>query len=103
VADDRQALRELHRVLAPGGWALLLVPITAEQTVEDASVTDPAERERRFGQHDHVRRYGIDFADRLRAAGFNAHIFQAGDVATEQEVTRMGLARDEPLFYCPKV
>jgi hypothetical protein len=33
-------------------------------------VTDPAERERLYWQRDHVRLYGLDYVDRLAAAGF---------------------------------
>ena len=49
VVDDHRAMRELCRVLAPGGWAMLNVPITANETFEDPSVTDPRERVRQFG------------------------------------------------------
>ena len=64
IPDDRRAMRELRRVLAPRGWALLQVPIDHQRAVtfEDPSVTDPAERARLFGQHDHVRWYGRDTA-----------------------------------------
>src|SRR6266849_5073580 len=51
VADDRQAMREFYRVLKPGGWAILQVPIPAGTTVEDPTVSSPEERERLFGQH----------------------------------------------------
>ena len=74
VADDRLALRELHRILRPGGWGILLSPVerTRAHTYEDDTVTDPEERTRIFGQYDHRRIYGADYADRLRAAGFEA-------------------------------
>lgn len=104
VHDDRRAMREFHRVLKPGGWALLLVPITAERTTEDPSVTDPAERLRLFGQDDHVRRYGPDYVDRLREAGFTVTTTRPADLATAQEVERMGLtpAAGE-IYFCTKV
>lgn len=79
VDDDRAAIAEIHRVLAPGGLALITVPLDAalERTFEDARVTDPRERERRFGQFDHLRRYGKDFASRLAAPGFAVGEFRA--------------------------
>ncbi|MEA2347614.1 MAG: hypothetical protein QOG62_1401 [Thermoleophilaceae bacterium] len=72
VEDDRRALRELHRILAPAGWAIVMVPVDREreQTYEDPAIGDPADRKREFWQEDHVRLYGRDFPDRLREAGF---------------------------------
>jgi SAM-dependent methyltransferase len=83
VADDRAAMRELRRVLAPGGWAVVQVPILATATVEDPGETDPAERLRRFGQADHVRVYGPDFHDRMAEAGLRTEVteFAGADVA----------------------
>jgi SAM-dependent methyltransferase len=72
VDDDRAAMRELRRVLRPGGWAIVMVPVddTRAETYEDPTITEPAERRRAFHQEDHVRVYGRDFPERLRAAGF---------------------------------
>jgi len=74
-------MRELFRVLKPGGTAVLQVPISLslQTTIDDPSVTDPRERERRFGQYDHVRIYGSDYPERLRAAGFRVEIFNPAD------------------------
>ncbi|MBK8554775.1 MAG: methyltransferase domain-containing protein [Lewinellaceae bacterium] len=72
VPDDAKAMKEIHRVLKPGGWAIMLVPIDAnlEKTFEDASITDPEARLKAYGQSDHVRQYGMDFGKRLENAGF---------------------------------
>ncbi|MCK6577645.1 MAG: methyltransferase domain-containing protein [Anaerolineae bacterium] len=100
VLEDRQALRELFRVLKPTGWALLQVPIKLESTYEDASITDPQDRLRVFGQKDHVRIYGIDFLDRVKDAGFEVRIYTAGE-ANPEDARAMAFA-SESLYYCTK-
>ena len=72
VADDRRAMREIFRVLSPGGYAILTVPQQDHlvRTFEDASIVSAGDRQRRYGQADHLRIYGDDFPDLLRAAGF---------------------------------
>lgn len=72
VSDDKIAMKELYRVLTPKGKLLALVPqnFNSENTDEDPNITDPIIRTKRFGQHDHVRLYGLDFSQRLKEAGF---------------------------------
>ena len=93
---------ELHRVLKPTGWAILQAPITAERTFEDPAVTDPVERERLFGQADHVRRYGPDYVERLGDAGFRITRYRGADLVSGEEAERMGVCDAEDVFYCTK-
>jgi SAM-dependent methyltransferase len=75
VPDDAAAMRELARVLRPDGLAVVMVPAHGdlEVTDEDPSAGED-ERLRRFGQADHVRRYGTDLRERLGAAGFDVTV-----------------------------
>ncbi len=102
VTEDRRAMSELHRVLKPGGWAILQVPIRGDVTQEDRSVTDPRERERLYGQYDHVRQYGRDYADRLRAAGFRVTVDPFARELDAARRTRHGLRGDEDVCVCRK-
>lgn len=103
VADDARAMREMHRILKPGGWAILLVPpIRRDRTEEDPGVTDPAERHRRFGHPEHVRRYGRDYRDRLEAAGFRVTALSAKDVVGEENVVRYGVDSGDEVFRCDR-
>ncbi len=103
VQDDRRAMREFHRVLKAGGWAVLNVPVRVAATVEDPSITDPAGRLAAFGQADHVRRYGRDYADRLREAGFWVMVIGVSDLYESEDRARMGLTpASGEIHFCSK-
>jgi hypothetical protein len=96
-------MREFLRVLKPCGWAILHVPITADVTFEDPSITDPKERERAFGQYDHVRRYGPDYADRLAEAGFVVETYRFAEEMGPRVSERCGLEPNEAVYLCRKL
>jgi len=103
VPDDRKALREFFRVLKKDGWAILLVPISAEITYEDPTIVTPEARLKAFGQEDHVRRYGPDYVERLREAGFIVNVTRAGDLATPEDIVRMALTEAcGDIYFCTK-
>lgn len=102
VTDDQAAITEMYRVLRPGGWALISVPIRLDRTTyEDPSITSPAERKVAFGETSHVRWYGHDFVDRLENAGFEVRMDSADDLDPDL-VARHGLLRDESVFLCSR-
>jgi SAM-dependent methyltransferase len=102
VPDDRRAMRELYRVLKPRGWAILQVPISTDPTFEDPTVTSPEAREQLFGQADHVRRYGPDYADRLATAGFSVLVDGFVRELDDRDIIRFGLTRSEDVYFCRK-
>ena len=103
VADDKQAIREFFRVLKTNCWAILNVPIMSKATFEDPSIIDPEARLEAFGQSDHVRRYGLDYADRLRDAGFTVQVIKVADLASRGDAVTMGLTpASGEIYYCIK-
>jgi predicted SAM-dependent methyltransferase len=103
VPDDRRALAEFYRALSPGGYAVLIVPILSEVTFEDPAITSPEERQKAYGQYDHVRSYGLDFKERVEQAGFRVTAYTTSDLADSEQAERMGLGHEETIFYCRKV
>jgi len=98
--DDKKALNEVYRVLKPGGVALIMLPVIEgwSATYENKAVVTPEERVRHYGQSDHVRYYGADVRDRIRAAGFKLDEF----TAEGEDVLTYGLARGEKVFVATK-
>ncbi|MDR0729038.1 MAG: class I SAM-dependent methyltransferase [Prevotellaceae bacterium] len=104
VDDDLAAMKELHRVMKPGGWAILQVPIDPRRTFtyEDKSITDPKERVKAFGQYDHLRVHGQDYPQRLASAGFEVDTFDVNDHLTPAEMARYRMNPSELLYIARK-
>lgn len=101
VDDDLAAIRELFRVVKPGGVVGVSVPLREGATIEDPRITDPDERAAVFGERGHVRWYGVDLRDRLTDAGFEVRIDPA-DAIPDDDRDRYGLRSDDHIFRCVK-
>lgn len=103
VADDIAACKEINRVLKKGGWGIIQSPVyDLEKTIEDSTITDPILREQLFGQRDHVRKYGKDYAVRLRMSGLQIEEDAFVTSLPEKMVKRHGLPSEEIIFVCRK-
>lgn len=101
VQDDIAAMGEIRRVLKPGGWAVMQVPFFSpvpETTFSDPSITDPREREKAFGQDDHVRKFGKDYALRIQKSGLvpEANTFAA--TLSPADCKKFGITSNEILY-----
>ena len=103
IEDDRKAMSELFRVMKKGGWGIVQVPMknSLEKTYEDFTIKDPKERQKHFGQYDHVRWYGMDYFDRLESVGFEADANFYSQNFSKEEIKKFGLRENEilPLIF----
>lgn len=113
VPNDRQAIAELFRVLRPGGYAIVMVQLyDLDRTYEDSSILNPIARELKFGQFDHVRKYGNDITNRLKSAGFNVEEFPLSRLSDDSRIQyalsgyddedQINATRGADIFLCTK-
>jgi SAM-dependent methyltransferase len=114
IDDDYGSLREMLRMLKPGGWVIVMSPYyyQLEKTYEDFSIVMPEDRLQHFGQPDHVRKYGRDFNERLEGAGFEVERASLKDLPSDERVRHgvdgydddyaRDVARGADIFFCIK-
>jgi hypothetical protein len=102
VPDDRKAMREMRRVLRPGGWAIVMAAVEPgrAETYEDPSITSPEDRRAAFLEPLNVRVYGADFADRLREAGFDVDVVPFPRELGDDDIRRYGLLPADDIYVC---
>jgi SAM-dependent methyltransferase len=104
VNDPIQCMKELYRVMKPGGWAIMQVPqdLSREETYEDKSITSPEEREKHYWQKDHVRLFGKDYPNYLEKVGFVTEIFDKESKIGAEKMERYRLMEKEILYIFHK-
>ncbi len=105
VKDDILALKEIRRVLKKGGYSILQVPFynpLQNKTLENKSIIDPLEREKKYGQSDHVRKYGKDYNKRITSIGFKVDENNYINKLSEDLKMKYGLSKNEIIFIATK-
>ncbi len=104
VPDALKALREFHRVLKPGGFAVLQTPFSnrLQRTIEDPGIDTEALRLAVYGQEDHARLFGRDFLGLIETAGLRLKLCRHTEVATEDEARYFGMNVREDFVLAEK-
>lgn len=104
VQDAHQCMRELYRIMKPGGWGIFQVPYNPDRkTYEDFSITSPEERAIHFGQKDHLRSFGNDYDEWLSNAGFEVTEDKYWENFTDEQLERYRINKGEPIHLCRKL
>jgi SAM-dependent methyltransferase len=104
IPDDQAAMQELHRVLAPGGVMLFMVPLkrSLAETLENPEYNTPELRLQYYGHSDHLRFYGNNLGELLSRAGFSVEEAECRNYFTNEEITYFGLNPGNTIFMCLK-
>ncbi len=105
IKDDKSALNEIYRVLKYDGTSILQVPINVrrEKTFEDSTIKSKIQREKYFGQYDHVREYGLDFKDRVEQSGFKVQMINYSKKISKDLIIKYGLMKNDLIPIAKKL
>ncbi|MGH8474371.1 MAG: methyltransferase domain-containing protein [Methylococcales bacterium] len=100
VPDDQRAMHEISRVLKPGGVATIMVPLHGGyKTKNDPAIRTPEQRNKRYGNPNHLRYYGDDVRAQLESTGLEIERYSAADVVSEKD-TRYYRLQNDVVFIC---
>ena len=93
IDRDHDAIAEIHRVLAPGGCAVLPVPIVADHTVEYPAPSPYEEF--------HVRAPGPDYFERYERVFARVDLVRSGSTPDEVQAWTLKSRRHFPTRWAP--
>lgn len=103
VKDEGKAISELKRVLKKDGKLIMSFPInTMQETFEDDAIISELDREKYYGQKNHVRLYGTDYKIRFEGYGLKVQVYSPKDYLANEAIERYGLLRDDIVLICSK-
>jgi len=104
VSDDRLALQEIHRVLKPGGFAILQTPYSPglPVTLDIPRIRSREARLLLYGQEDHVRLFGSDIVARIESSELASRVRTHGEALSELDPVLNGVNPNEPFFLFAK-
>ena len=105
VEDDIIALKEIRRILKKNGYGIVMIPFyypIPEITLEDSTITKPAEREKIFGQSDHVRKYGKDFKKRFELSGMKIEVIRPDKILSSSNLSNYGIKNSDLIISVMK-
>ena len=103
IANEEKAVSEIKRVLKPDGKWIFSFPICTDmKTYEDNSIISPEQRLKEYGQENHVRLYGYDFAERYERYGLNLHIYSPENEIDDAQIDKFGLIKDDIIIIATK-
>jgi ubiquinone/menaquinone biosynthesis C-methylase UbiE len=104
INDDIKAIKELYRVMKPGGSGVFQIPLNNKLkiTFSDDSIINKNERSKIFGQYDHVRVYGMDYFDKLKSCGFRVKKINYTSKLSNEEIQKYCLSYGELIPFVEK-
>jgi ubiquinone/menaquinone biosynthesis C-methylase UbiE len=95
VENDRLALQEIHRVLKPGGQAVIMVPFMMHQT--ETIEYDQPDPELFY----HVREYSpIDFKHKLELFDYQEYLPEV--LLSAEEIEQFRVPNSQAIYVCTK-
>lgn len=104
IEQDTLAIQNLLKVLKPTGICYIVVPYFPElaTTYHNPNANTDALRLLNYGQSDHVRKYGLDFSERLTSAGCHVSTLNFKANYSTSEQIKLGFLNAEIIFQVSK-
>lgn len=103
IPNEEKAVSEIMRVLKPNGKWIFSFPICTDmKTYEDKTLISPEQRRKEYGQVDHVRLYGYDFAERFEKYGLKLYIYSPKNEIDDAQIEKFGFIKDDIIIVATK-